>query len=161
MGVLLGVVGCEDYFEEPYDGPHVPDISGDWTGSFFYYEYSSSKIPVQPGKGSRRGETSITATITLNETDHSYVTITTSREGRGHRFTGRIDAAGNMNMTDSYDGETWTTHKSRATTERVELNDIAWEDELQEGLGKGLLTILLDEHLPKPRESNLSILTDI
>lgn len=41
----------------------------------------------------------------------------------GQRFTGTIDAQGNMHLTDPSDGETWTTHEQPATSTFIEIED--------------------------------------
>jgi hypothetical protein len=131
---------CEDVFtpEEEYTGPVVPDIGGEWKG-YFYFDESH---------GGNRWMTPITATVVLNSSNHTYVTVTTSKQGLAHYLAGRIDSTGYMRMIDPYDGETWTTYRRRATSNLVEINDMAFEGELGRGMGFGLFTVLLDRHLP-------------
>jgi hypothetical protein len=83
----------------------------------------------------------------LNETDHTKVTLITSKDGRGHLFTGTIDATGWMELYDHDDGQEWTTHYRRATPGLVEIDDFLMDD----GKIEGLNTVLLNEHLEKGR----------
>jgi len=142
------------YFEpeDTYEGPTVPDISGNWQGSYYFDSYGKSAADLNPL--AKRSGTPITAVITFNETNHTYVIITTSLSGRAHQFEGRLDAGGNMRLIDPYDGETWTTHRRRATTNLVEINDLVLSSELGRSSSQGLRTVLLDEHEPKPQESS-------
>lgn len=167
LAVVLGS-GCEElseshrggpaasgaYFEPKYEGPIVPQIAGNWKGSFYLYEYDRDKNLADTAKGARRNLTSITAVVTQNEKDHALVTLVTSRSGRGHRLTGRIEPDGGMTMTDAYDGEIWTTHRRKATAQMVELNDFVYEEEAGVGPPRGLFTILLDEHLADTKEDS-------
>jgi len=144
---MIFSTGCE----EEYDGPVVPDISGSWTGSYYFNE-KGGKSAIDLSKGSRRGLRSITATVAQNEDNHANVTITTSNSGRGHHFYGTIDAIGNMRMIDSYDGETWTTFNRRATSQLIELNDLILSGEIKDGVGQGLMTVLLNRRVSDRRE---------
>ncbi|MBM4142134.1 MAG: hypothetical protein FJ225_00865 [Lentisphaerae bacterium] len=146
----LFAAGCE----EEYDGPWVPDLSGQWKGSYYFLQYDktaagpdSAPAPAEAGKASKRGERDITAVIAFDEENHTRVTITTSLQGRAHFLYGNLDASGNMVLTDQYDGETWTTHRRRATPDLIEINDLVFEGGGHSGTALGLRTIRLDEHL--------------
>jgi hypothetical protein len=85
--------------------PVGADIAGEWSG---YYENDDT--------GDREN---ITATVSQ---DGDAVTITTSKTGTGHHLTGTITVEADLRMTDSYDGQTWTSQKS-ATSTSLEVGD--------------------------------------
>jgi len=150
VAIVFGA-GCE----EEYDGPVVPNIAGNWRGSYYFYE-QDDKGAIDLSKGSRRGLRAITATVVQNEDNHMYVSITTSKSGRGHHFYGTIDGMGNMRMVDSYDGETWTTFNRRATPQVIELNDLVLSGEIKDDVGQGLMTVLLNQRVTERREEESS-----
>ena len=88
-------------------GESVPRISGQWSGSFFQTNASGSEA--------------ITATIRQNR--DAIVIETSKAEPPGQRFTGGIDANGDLTMTDASDGETWTTYFGPVTTNFVKIAD--------------------------------------
>jgi len=90
--------------------PVGPNLNGRWTGTYTVM-----------GDG-RSDSTSLTATIRHTGTS---VFLTTSLVGIGASFTGTINAAGDMYLTDAFDGETWTTHFGPATTASVRIADFA------------------------------------
>ncbi|MBU4458981.1 MAG: hypothetical protein KJ579_00330 [Verrucomicrobia bacterium] len=81
-------------------------LVGKWSGMFYN---------AQSG-----GNGAISATITQ---EGDVVTIDTSLPGLGGYFTGTVDAAGNMWLTDSWDGEMWTTHMGPATGNYMIIQD--------------------------------------
>lgn len=90
-------------------GPGVtgPNLNGSWEGDFYITDGSVDRT--------------LTAEITHEGTN---ITIRTSRTaGTGMLLTGRIDAEGNMVLTDGFDGETWTTIEGPATTNHVLIED--------------------------------------
>jgi hypothetical protein len=88
----------------------APDISGDgWTGFFWRSDdYAGTVMPV-------------TATVTQDKDGN--VTVTTSKEGLGHYFTGIIDLTGHMLIYDAYDGQDWSTHIGPATDVWMNIED--------------------------------------
>lgn len=71
-------------------GPHV---GGKWSG-----EYGNDETGESMG---------LTASI---KQDGDALTITTSKSGLGHSFTGTIHEDGYIRVTDAYDGQTWTSY---------------------------------------------------
>lgn len=51
------------------------------------------------------------------------VTIDTGLPGLGGYFTGTVDAAGNLWLTDAWDGELWTTHSGPANASFIVIQD--------------------------------------
>ncbi|MCX5871562.1 MAG: hypothetical protein NTY00_13255 [Deltaproteobacteria bacterium] len=88
----------------------APDISGDgWTGFFWRSDdYAGTVVPL---------------TLTVTQNPDGRVTITTSKEGLGHYFTGIIDTTGHMLIYDAYDGEDWSTHIGPATDVWMNIED--------------------------------------
>jgi hypothetical protein len=91
--------------------PVGADIAGDWAG---YYENDET--------GDREN---ITATVSQ---DGDAVSITTSKTGPGHHLTGAISAEAHLFMTDSYDGQTWTS-QTPATHNSLEIGDYTYKPE--------------------------------
>lgn len=81
-------------------------LAGRWNGTFYN---------AQTGRNG-----SISATIGQEGT---VVTLDTSLSGLGGYFTGTVDAAGNMWLTDAWDGELWTTHMGPATGAYLVIQD--------------------------------------
>jgi len=154
LGLFGGQDGLVSDYLEPedrYEGPWVPDISGDWQGVYSFTDYGH-KAAGERNPAAKMSGTPITAVIAFDPTNHTFVTVTTSLQGRAHYLTGRIDAAGNMRMVDAYDGELWTTHFRRAATNLVELNDFVLPGERGPESNLGMRTLFLDQHLPPPKE---------
>jgi len=95
-------------------GPNVDGAS--WSG--FYFNSASGF------------QENLTATIT--HTSNDIVIVTTKMEPPAQRFTGTISTNGTMLLTDSYDGETWTTFFGPATRKFVKIADFARVPEDQE-----------------------------
>lgn len=89
-----------------------PHIDGQWSGTFFTENW--------PFPGRRH----VSATITQSG---DAITIDTSLNGIGSFLTGRIDANGGIVLTDAATGETWTTHRQRATESFIEIADFRKE----------------------------------
>lgn len=90
-------------------GPSVigPNLNGDWKGDFYITDGSVDRL--------------LTAHIDHEGTN---ITIRTSRTaGTAVLLTGRIDAEGNMVLTDGFDGETWTTIEGSATKNHILIED--------------------------------------
>ena len=90
-------------------GPSVigPNLNGSWAGDFFITDGSIDRT--------------LTAEIEHSGTN---ITIRTSRTaGTAVLLTGWIDDEGNMQLTDAFDGETWTTIDGPATTNHVLIED--------------------------------------
>ncbi|NQT92362.1 MAG: hypothetical protein HQ559_06345 [Lentisphaerae bacterium] len=134
------LTGCEP----PYAGPYAPDISGEWTGQYYLREI---------GRTTRHLQESLTATVYQNETNHTKVTVLTSKAGAGHSLRGSVDAQGKMYLFDDYDNEIWTTHYRFATTNQIELNDIIYEEEpVARDWGDLMATIKLTHRVPERQE---------
>jgi len=133
---LAMAAACEDPYaidsRDSYSGPPVPDIAGEWSG----YHY------VRRG-GRNVGQAPVTATIFQNEADRTRVTVVTSLRGTGQFFSGTIDSDGYMWMIDAYDGEIWTTHYRKATSDLVEMDDYLMDDHVITAVN----VIYLDRHL--------------
>lgn len=86
-----------------------PDLNGNWAG---FLEIKNTEAA---------GYQNITATIVQSGSSVQIATSSTLLYGR--LLNGRIDSRGDMTMYDSITGETWTTHYSDATTNRVDLYD--------------------------------------
>ncbi len=110
--VALLCAGCEDE-EGANESPTGPDISGDWSGN-----YISGAGEVTP----------ISASISQNG---SATYIETSLATEGHLLVGSVGGSGNVVMTDSFSGETWTAGQP-VTSSHVQLIDYAF------GPGSGL-----------------------
>lgn len=67
------------------------------------------------------GYQGITASIAHNGSGVQIATTTTFSYGKV--FTGSITSSGSMTMYDSVTGETWTTHKGRASAKQIDLYD--------------------------------------
>ncbi len=98
-----GLGGGEDTAD-----PVGADIAGKWTG---YYENDET------------GEyETLTATVSQ---DGDAVTITTSKSGPGHSLNGSIGSDANLFMTDSYDGQSWTSQRP-ATSTSLDVGDYTY-----------------------------------
>ena len=130
---LVCMSGCEGDGSSSFDGTgSVPDLAGTWTGTYYIEEDDT---------GTRFNSQSISATVTQSGIS---VSIVTSKGGTAHELVGEIDASGNMLMTDSFDGETWSTFNRAATESLIELNDILREDEITSvDYGDSLATVVL------------------
>ena len=57
------------------------------------------------------------------------VIISTTKSGVGHLLTGTITDGGNLRLTDSYDGETWTSY-GPVTANSIRIRDYLYDPEL-------------------------------
>lgn len=114
---LVGWVGCEGDGGDGGDG--APNVAGSWSGSYYLLE---------PQTLNHYRTARLTATVTQQG---SSVSITTTKSGTAHYLTGAIDASGNMDLRDSYDGEHWTTYHRPATASSIEINDFIYANELE------------------------------
>lgn len=105
--LALLMAGCE---EDSGPDPVYADLRGDWTG---YYE--------RPGR-----HEDLTAHITQIE---SNLTIETSLTGRGQHLSGTISSDGYIRLTDSYDGETWTSYGD-VSSHYIRIRDYLFDPDL-------------------------------
>lgn len=110
--VAAAAAGCTSSDDDPAP-PVGPAVGGSWVGHYF-------------DRGGSRQDTPITATI---RQDGDAIMIRTSLVGVGANLTGTIDAAGDMRLTDAFDGEIWTTHYRPATTNFVQIADFLRQPE--------------------------------
>ncbi|MBU1909175.1 MAG: hypothetical protein KJ726_03930 [Verrucomicrobia bacterium] len=100
------IPGCEGTNDKG-PPPVGPDIRGRWSG--VYYRTDSS------------GRTSLTASI---QQEGEAVTITTDKEeGRAGLLTGTIYENGDLDMTDAFDGQEWTSFFGPVTETHILLAD--------------------------------------
>jgi len=104
---LTGAPGCDDGDSGSSKTPVGPDLRGKWDGIYYFEGIFNTAT------------TELTAKISQNA---DAIVLTTSLSGTGARFTGQIDADGTMLLTDSQDGEVWTTSYP-ATETLVEISD--------------------------------------
>ena len=94
--------------------PVGADIAGSWSGKY-WDENTGDTEPV-------------TAEVSQ---DGDAVVITTSRTGSGHNLTGTIKTNAEMLLTDSYDGQRWSTW-TPVTHNAMDLLDYDWQPVLGE-----------------------------
>jgi len=94
--------GTGDTSTDPY-----PDIRGSWSGSFFRTDVLGS-TPVKATIGQDKDALSIRTDLL---------------PGVGKSFTGTITTAGEMSLTDGYDGESWTSYFGAARTNYIKIAD--------------------------------------
>jgi hypothetical protein len=84
-----------------------PNLNGAWEGDFYITD----------------GTVDYTITAQISH-EGSNITLRTSRSaGTGVLLTGWINTEGHMQLTDGFDGETWTTIEGPATTNHVLIED--------------------------------------
>jgi len=105
--LMIFAAGCED---DNGPDPVYADLRGDWTG---YYE--------RPGR-----HEDLTAHISQQG---SNLVIETSLTGIGQNFTGIITSDGHIRLTDSYDGETWTSY-GEVSSHYVRIRDYLFDPDL-------------------------------
>ena len=88
--------------------PSLLNLNGQWVGSL------SVLGDMDPGG------TSIRATV--NQQGDA-ITIHTNLTSIGGNLSGTIDADGWIQLTDAFDGETWTTYFLKATGNRIQIAD--------------------------------------
>jgi len=93
-------------------GPPVigPNLNGqNWTG--FYFNGDSGFME------------NLTASVT--HTSNQVVIVTSKTAPPAQQFTGTINAAGKMDLTDAWDGEQWTTFFGPASNRFIKVADFA------------------------------------
>lgn len=105
--LMVFAAGCEN---DNGPDPVYADLRGNWTG---YYE--------APGR-----HEDLTANITQQG---SNLVIETSLTGVGQNFTGIITSDGKIRLTDSYDGETWTSY-GEVSSHYVRIRDYLFDPDL-------------------------------
>ena len=105
----------EDADGEESDAPRAPRavlrVGGNWTGSFF--------------NTSEAGSVGLKARIV--QVNDSIVITTDKPTPPGQSFSGSIDEDGDMRLTDSFDGETWTTYFGPVTGSSIKIADFVLE----------------------------------
>ena len=112
---VLCLAGCNGGGGGGGEPPIGPNLNGNWVG--IYHRIRTSDTRKQD----------VTAKI---KHDGSAVMIKTSLVGIGASLTGTIEPNGEMKMIDPFDGELWTTYFRAATTDRVEICDFLYDEDL-------------------------------